>query len=52
MHDGQKRLELRRFEFAVKNDLDYYLPEDRKKMTGVEKEKLVQQKTLFVSKKK
>lgn len=31
------RLEMKRLEFAFKNGLEYYLPEERSKMTGIEK---------------
>jgi len=31
---------MRRFEFAMKNGIEYYLPEVRNQMTGIEKSKI------------
>jgi len=34
MPEGQKRIEMRRFNLANKHGTDYFLPEDRAKMSG------------------
>jgi hypothetical protein len=37
MNDGQKRIESKRLAFAFKNGLDYYLPENRMKLSDIDK---------------